>query len=52
VDAAGDVESFADYLSHVNGLESVAEGKRERTRLLGLRPGSRAIDVAGRLAGE
>ncbi len=24
VDAAGDAESYADYLSHVNGLESVA----------------------------
>ncbi len=45
VDAAGDVESFADYLSHVNSLESVATGKRERTRLLGLRPGARAVDV-------
>jgi ubiquinone/menaquinone biosynthesis C-methylase UbiE len=45
VDAAGDVESYANYLSHVNGIESVAEGKRERARLLGLRPGSRAIDV-------
>ncbi len=45
VDAAGDVESYADYLSHVNGLESVAAGKRERMRLLGLRPGARAIEV-------
>jgi ubiquinone/menaquinone biosynthesis C-methylase UbiE len=45
VDAAGDAESYADYLSHVNGLESVAAGKRERARLLGLCPGSRAIDV-------
>jgi ubiquinone/menaquinone biosynthesis C-methylase UbiE len=45
VDAAGDVDSFADYLSHVNGLESVAAGKRERARLLGLRAGARAIDV-------
>jgi ubiquinone/menaquinone biosynthesis C-methylase UbiE len=45
VDAAGDAESYADYLSHVNGLESVAAGKRERARLLGLRAGSRAIDV-------
>lgn len=45
VDAAGDTESYANYLSHVNGLESVAAGKRERARLLGLRPGSRAIDV-------
>jgi hypothetical protein len=25
VDAAGDAESYADYLSHVNGLESVAD---------------------------
>jgi ubiquinone/menaquinone biosynthesis C-methylase UbiE len=45
VDGAGDAESYADYLSHVNGLESVAEGKRERSRLLGLRPGARAIEV-------
>ena len=45
VDAVGDVELFADYLSHVNGLESVAAGKQERARLLGLRPGARAIDV-------
>jgi ubiquinone/menaquinone biosynthesis C-methylase UbiE len=45
VDAAGDVDSYMDYLSHVNGLESVAAGKRERERLLGLRTGSRAIDV-------
>ncbi len=45
VDAAGDAESYADYLSHVNGLESVAAGKRERARLLGLRADSRAIDV-------
>jgi ubiquinone/menaquinone biosynthesis C-methylase UbiE len=45
VDAAGDAESYAGYLSHVNNLESVAAGKRERARLLGLRPGSRAIDV-------
>jgi len=45
VDAAGDAESYADYLSYVNGLESVAAGKRERARLLGLRAGSRAIDV-------
>jgi ubiquinone/menaquinone biosynthesis C-methylase UbiE len=45
VDAAGDAESYADYLSHVNGLESVAAGKLKRTRLIGLRPGSRAIDV-------
>jgi ubiquinone/menaquinone biosynthesis C-methylase UbiE len=45
VDAAGDAESYADYLSHVNGLESVAEGKRERALMLGLRPGARAIDV-------
>lgn len=44
VDAAGDAESYADYLSHVNGLESVAAGKRERA-LLELRAGSRAIDV-------
>ena len=29
----------------MNGLESVAEGKQERARLLGLRPGARAIDV-------
>ncbi len=45
VDIAGDAEAYADYLSHVNGLESVAAGKRERTRLLGLRPGARVIDV-------
>lgn len=45
VDAAGDAESYADYLSRVNGLESVATGKRERVRLLGLRPGARVIDV-------
>jgi ubiquinone/menaquinone biosynthesis C-methylase UbiE len=45
VDAAGDAESYADYLSHVNGLESVAAGKQERMRLLGLRPGARAIEV-------
>jgi ubiquinone/menaquinone biosynthesis C-methylase UbiE len=45
VDAAGNAESYADYLSHVNGLESVSAGKRERARLLGLRAGSRAIDV-------
>jgi len=45
VDAAGDAESYAGYLSHVNGLESMAAGKRERARMLGLRPGSRAIDV-------
>ncbi len=45
VDAAGDAESYADYLSHVNGLESVAAGKRERMQLLGLRPGARAIEV-------
>ncbi len=45
VDAAGDAEAYADYLSHVNGLESVAAGKRERVRLLGLRPGVRAIEV-------
>ena len=45
VDTAGNAESYADYLSHVNNLESVAAGKRERTRLLGLRPGSRGIDV-------
>jgi ubiquinone/menaquinone biosynthesis C-methylase UbiE len=45
VDAAGDADSFADYLSHVNGLGSVAAGKRERMRLLGLSPGARAIDV-------
>lgn len=45
VDAAGDAESYAGYLSHVNNLESVAAGKRERARLLGLRLGSRAIDV-------
>ncbi len=45
VDAAGDAESYMAYLSHVNDLESVAAGKRERERLLGLRPGSRAIDV-------
>src|ERR1700733_2469000 len=45
VDAAGDAASYADYLNHVNGLESVAAGKRERARLLGLSAGSRAIDV-------
>jgi ubiquinone/menaquinone biosynthesis C-methylase UbiE len=45
VDAAGDAEAYADYLSHVNSLESVAAGKRERVRLLGLRPGGRAIEV-------
>jgi ubiquinone/menaquinone biosynthesis C-methylase UbiE len=45
VDTAGDAESYADYLSHVNGLESVAAGKRERTRLLGLGLGARVIDV-------
>ncbi len=44
VDAAGDAESYADYLSHVNGLESVAAGKRERARLLGLRAGSNEPD--------
>jgi ubiquinone/menaquinone biosynthesis C-methylase UbiE len=45
VDATGEAESFADYLSHVNNLESVAAGKRERAQLLGLHPGDRAIDV-------
>lgn len=45
VDAAGDVESYVNYLSHVSSLDSVADGKRERARLLGLRPGSRAIEI-------
>ncbi len=45
VDAAGDAESYVDYLSHVSSLDSVAYGKRERARLLGLRPGARAIEV-------
>jgi ubiquinone/menaquinone biosynthesis C-methylase UbiE len=45
VDAASDADSFADYLSYVNGLGPVAAGKRERMRLLGLGPGARAIDV-------
>jgi ubiquinone/menaquinone biosynthesis C-methylase UbiE len=45
VDAAGDAESYADYLSHVNSLESVGDGKRERARLLGLRQGARAIEI-------
>jgi ubiquinone/menaquinone biosynthesis C-methylase UbiE len=45
VDAAGDAEAYADYLSHVNSLESVADGKRARARLLGLHQGARAIDV-------
>ncbi len=45
VDRTGEAESFAEYLSHVNSLESVAAGKRARAQLLGLRAGSRAIDV-------
>jgi ubiquinone/menaquinone biosynthesis C-methylase UbiE len=45
VDATGEAEPFADYLGHVNSLESVAAGKRTRAQLLGLSAGSRAIDV-------
>jgi SAM-dependent methyltransferase len=45
VDGAGEAQPFADYLGHVNGIESVAAGKRARAALLGLREGARAIDV-------
>lgn len=45
VDETGEAESFAEYLSHVNNLESVAAGKRARAQLLGLHAGSRVIDV-------
>jgi ubiquinone/menaquinone biosynthesis C-methylase UbiE len=45
VDGTGEAEPFAEYLSHVNNLESVAAGKRARAQLLGLSAGSRAIDV-------
>ncbi len=45
VDAAGDAESYVDYLNRVSSLDSVAAGKRARARLLGLRPGARAVDV-------
>jgi ubiquinone/menaquinone biosynthesis C-methylase UbiE len=45
VDATGEAESFADYLSYVSALESVAAGKRERAQLLCLRAGAHAIDV-------
>ncbi len=41
VDAAGDTEPYADYLSHVNGIESVAAGKRERMRHRSATPGGR-----------
>jgi ubiquinone/menaquinone biosynthesis C-methylase UbiE len=45
VDGTGEAESFAEYLHRVNSLESVAAAKRARTPLLGLRAGSRVIDV-------
>jgi hypothetical protein len=45
VDRTGEAEPFAEYLSHVNNLESVAAGKRAREHLLGLRAGARVIDV-------
>jgi ubiquinone/menaquinone biosynthesis C-methylase UbiE len=45
VDGAGETQPFADYLGHVNSIESVAAGKRARAALLGLCDGARAIDV-------
>jgi ubiquinone/menaquinone biosynthesis C-methylase UbiE len=45
VDGTGEAQPFADYLGHVNSIESVAAGKRARAALLGLREGSRAVDV-------
>jgi ubiquinone/menaquinone biosynthesis C-methylase UbiE len=45
VDGTGEAQPFADYLGHVNSIESVAAGKRARAALLGLCEGARAIDV-------
>lgn len=45
VDGAGEAQPFADYLGHVNSIESVAAGKRSRAVLLGLGEGASVIDV-------
>ena len=44
-DAAGDAAEYADYLRVASGVDSVARAKRDRDRLLGLRAGSRALEV-------
>ncbi|HXB66244.1 MAG TPA: methyltransferase domain-containing protein [Solirubrobacteraceae bacterium] len=45
VDGTGETQPFADYLGHVNSIESVAAGKRTRAALLGLGDDAHAIDV-------
>jgi ubiquinone/menaquinone biosynthesis C-methylase UbiE len=45
VDGTGQSQPFADYLGHVNSIESVVAGKQARAALLDLREGARAIDV-------
>jgi SAM-dependent methyltransferase len=40
-----DAEPYAEYLRCASGVEAIAATKRDRDRLLGLRPGARALEV-------
>jgi ubiquinone/menaquinone biosynthesis C-methylase UbiE len=45
VDQAPDAERYAEYLRTATALSAIAESKRARDGLLGLRPGAAALDV-------